>query len=141
MDRTESQPLTRAHAALLEDLHKLEQALSAASPPNMPEFCACLAATRTDVTEHFRAQEQCSFMDTVQRQQPHLEPAIHRLAAEHRELTASLDALLNEVVVSGTLGNGLRGKLTDWIERVRRHEAHEVDFIQDVVDCDIGTKD
>jgi hypothetical protein len=141
MEKTPSQPLTRAHAALLEDLRKLELALNANPPPVMAELRIRLVATRDNMVEHFRAQEQNSSMESIERQQPYLETAIHRLADEHRSLAASLDALIREATRAAALAATLRDQLRAWIGQVRRHEAHEVDFIQDAIDLDIGTKD
>ena len=132
---------SRAHAALLADLRILETAVNAQPAPAVAELRAYLSTTRIDLAEHFRTQEHDGDMDTIQTQQPRLAPAIHQLADEHHELTHGLDTLIAEAAAARTLNAALCTKVRDWIGRVRRHEIHEVDFIQDAFDRDIGVKD
>lgn len=134
-------PLSPAHAALLADLRKVEEVLRANHATDQAAVRVCLDSTRKDMVEHFRAQEQHSSMDTIQRQQPYLATAIHRLAEDHRVLRESLDALIAEVAATPALDEALTDRIRAWIGRVRRHEAREIDFLQDAVDQDIGEKD
>jgi len=144
MEKTETsvaQPLSRVHAALLEDLRRLEDVARGNTDQILAALRACLGAARRDIAEHFRAQEQSGYLDTIQKQQPRLAPAIHRLAEEHRQLTQALEALMGEAAVATVLGDGLRAQIHDWIGRVRRHEAaHETDFIQEAFGRDIGVE-
>jgi hypothetical protein len=136
-----AETLNRAHAALLEDLQKLDDAASARADLCLAELRSCLGVTRTHIAEHFRVEEQDGYMDTVQRQQPRLTWTIHQLAVEHGELTHSLDALIAEATTATMLGDALREKVREWIGRLRLHEIRETDFVQDAVNLDIGVKD
>jgi hypothetical protein len=142
MENTESQvakSASRAYAALVCDLRTLERA-ARANPP-AAELHAYLCTTRSDLAEYFRSPEETGDIEAIQDQQPRLAPAIDRLVEEHRELTQALDALIAECAAARTLTEALRSKVRDWIGQARRVETHEVDFIQDAVDRDIGIKD
>jgi hypothetical protein len=126
---------------LLEHLRKLEAAVSPHAATCPATLHACLGATRSDMVEHFRAQEQHGSMDTIERQQPYLATAIHRLAEDHHALTEAHAALMDATANATALDDALRANVRAWIARVRRHEAREIDFLQDAVDQDIGEKD
>jgi DNA-binding transcriptional ArsR family regulator len=144
MGRTEpsvAEALARAHAALLEDLRKLEEAARPASGEGLAELRARLSATQTHVTEHFRFEEQNGYMDAVRKREPRLERTIQQLAEEHRQLAQSLAVLLEQARAATSLDDPFREAVRRWIERVREHEARENDLVQDAFNLDIGAED
>jgi hemerythrin len=133
--------LNRAHTALFKDLQKLEHASRANLGEDLAKVRERLDATRTHITEHFRFEEQDGYMVAVGEREPRLQRAIHHLADEHRELSRSLDALVEEARTTTTPGDPFREKLREWIEHVRRHEARENELVQDALNWDIGAED
>jgi hypothetical protein len=133
--------LARAHAALLENLRKLDEATRPGSAEGLPELCARLAATQVHLLEHFRFEEQNGYMDAVRQREPRLERAVQELAEEHRQLAQSLAALLEKARAATSPDATVRQAVRDWVERVRRHEARENDLVQDAFDVDIGAED
>src|SRR5262249_7353893 len=88
MERAEpsiAESLTRAHAALLEDLRKLAEATRPPTSEELAELRARLGATRAHLAEHFRFEEQNGYMDVVRKREPRLERTIQQLAGEHRQ--------------------------------------------------------
>ena len=136
-----SKTLSHVHAALLEDLQKLEEAVSPRTRKSPTELSAGLRAARAHIARHFRFEEQNGYMDAVRKRQPRLERAIQQLADEHGQLKQSLDALLGEAKSAISLDDAFRERIRQWIERVRQHEMRENDLVQDAFDLDIGVKD
>jgi predicted nucleic acid-binding Zn-ribbon protein len=136
-----AEALGRAHAALLEDLRKLEGAALPAFGEGLAELRARLDATRRHITEHFRFEEQNGYMDAVRKREPRLERTIEQLAQEHRELEQSLEALIGESEVVTGLGAAYREKVRRWVEHVRQHEARENDLVLDAFNLDISAED
>jgi hypothetical protein len=133
--------LRRAHAALFEDLRKLEQAARPGAGGDLAQLMACLGATHKHVTEHFGFEEQDGYMDTVRKREPRFDRIIQQLGEEHRELMQSLDALIREVRKAACFEDAVREKIRMWVERLRRHEARENDLVQDAFSLDIGLED
>jgi len=144
MKGSEVQPgeaLRRAHVALLEDLRKPEEAVHPAPGKGVAELIARLGTTTTHITEHFRFEEQDGYMDAVREREPRLERAVGQLAAEHGELARGLAALVAQAGEVTRLDEPLRGKVREWVESLRRHEARENDLVQDAFGWDIGGED
>jgi hypothetical protein len=139
---SEAEALSRAHAALLEDLRALEVAARPQSGEGLAGLRARLRKTFDHITQHFRFEEQNGYMDAVRKREPRLERVIQQLGEEHRQLTQSLEALLDEARAAAHLvGPGLGEKVREWVERVQRHEAGETEVIQDAFNLDIGAED
>jgi hypothetical protein len=136
-----AEALERAHAALLEDLHKLEEAAHPASGEVLAELRRRLEATRRHITEHFRFEEQNGYMDAVRKREPRLERTVEQLAQEHRALEQSLEALIGEATVVSGLSEAFREKVRRWVEEVQRHEARENDLVFDAFNLDISAED
>ena len=136
-----AEALRRAHAALLEDLRKLEEAARPDSGEGPAELRARLGATRAHVTEHFRFEEQNGYMDAVRKREPRLERKIEQLAEEHRELAQSLERLIEHAGAATSLDDPFREEVRGWVERVRQHEVRENDVVQDAFNLDIGAED
>jgi hypothetical protein len=144
MRKTESsvsEALSRAHAALLEDLRKLEVAVQPSSQEELAELRARLSTTSKHITEHFRFEEQNGYMDIVRKREPRLERSIQQLAEEHRRLRQSLDMLVGELGAATNLNDAFREGVRQWIEQVRQHETRENDLVQDAFNMDIGAED
>ena len=136
-----AESLERAHAALLEDLRKLEEAAYPASGEVLAELRRRLEATHWHITEHFRFEEQNGYLDAVRKREPRLERAIEQLAQEHRALEQSLKALIREAAAVSRLGAAFREKVRRWVEHVRQHEARENDLVFDAFNLDISAED
>ena len=144
MEKVEPQlaeALSRAHAALLNDLRKLEEAERPASKTGLPALRARLDGTRAHIVEHFRFEEQNGYMDTVRTHEPRLERVIDELAEDHCRLLDSLDALIRETAMAASTNETITAKVTEWIGEVRRHEAQENRLVQDAFNMDIGPED
>jgi hypothetical protein len=144
MERIETsvaEALSRAHAALLEDLRKLETAAHPETGKSLAELRAQLSATRTHIAEHFRFEEQNGYMDTVRRREPRLEHEIQQLAEEHRQLMQSLEGLIGQANTATGLDNTFQNEVRGWIAHVRQHEARESRLVQDAFNLDISAED
>ncbi|HLN32229.1 MAG TPA: DUF2267 domain-containing protein [Gemmataceae bacterium] len=131
----------KAHAALLEDLGKLEEAARADSGEGLAKLRTRLDVTRAHVTEHFRFEEQNGYMDAVRKREPRLERTIQQLAAEHRQVAESLEQLVEQAAVATSLTDPFREEIRGWVDRVRQHEARENDVVQDAFYQDISAED
>lgn len=136
-----AETLARAHAALLEDLKKLEEAVSPASKKTVGEINARLAATRAHIVEHFRFEERNGYMDIVRNREPRLEHAIEQLGGEHRQLLQSLDAVIEKTKTASKLDDALREEVARWLHGVRDHEMRENDLVQDAFIQDLAAED
>jgi hypothetical protein len=136
-----AEALTQAHATLLHDLGKLEEAVQPASSEGLAQLRSRLAATRTHIARHFHFEERDGYMDAIRKREPRLERTVQLLAEEHGELLTSLDALVKEAEKAAKLDNGFRDKVRGWVDRVRRHEVREGELVQDAFNLDIGAED
>jgi hypothetical protein len=136
-----SHDLGEAHASLLADLCKLEQAVRPASAESPASVLGRLTATRAHITEHFRFEEQDGYMDAVRKREPRLERAVQQLADEHRLLAKSLDDLLQEAGAAKVLNDAFGERVREWVTQVREHEARETDLVQAAFNQDMGTED
>jgi hypothetical protein len=133
--------VTHAHEALSERLRELERLAGASTGQALAELRDQLAAARAELVAHFLSEEQNGYMDALRAQQPRLEHELRRLAEEHRRLTDSLESVIETVRTAEKLDKPRAEQLRRWIESVRRHEAREVDFIQDAANTDIAAAD
>jgi hypothetical protein len=133
-----AEALSRAHKALLENLRSLEDSVGPASPEGAAELVARLGALHSQISEHFRFEEQNGYMEVVKKREPRLEHRIAQLGAEHRQLLGLLDALVSR---ARRPDPGLRSDVKNWVESVRQHEVRENELVQDAFNFDIGTED
>jgi hypothetical protein len=138
---TFGEALLRAHRGLLKDLRKLRDAVRAASAGRHPDFAALLEATRADVLEHFRFEEQNGYMASVLEIQPHLKRTAEHLQEEHGRLRESLDGLVAEARSAAARTDEFRQKVLAWLQRVRRHEHSENALVQDAFNLDLSAED
>jgi hypothetical protein len=136
-----AEALRRAHAALLDDLRKLDQAARQAARGGTTALRAQLRLTRAHLAEHFRYEERDGYMGALRQREPRLERRIAGLADEHGRLMQSLQALIREAGAAGAGDDGLGKKIRAWLRRVRRHEACENQLVQEAFNTDIGAED
>jgi hypothetical protein len=141
IDRSLVEKLTRAHAALLDDLRGLEETVDPKSRLDLGQLGTRLAVAQAHVNEHFRFEERNGYMDRVRRREPRLEREIECLAEEHLELEQSLSRLFERAGTANGPMTALRQEVLDWIKRVRQHEARENDLVQGAFNLDIGAED
>jgi hemerythrin-like domain-containing protein len=136
-----AEALVQAHASLLKDVQQLEETIRGGSADGLESVRAGLDATEAHIAEHFRFEEQNGYMNVVRQREPRLEHAIQRLAEEHRELAQSLAALREEARTARSLSDSFLDEVRHWLERVRQHEWHENDLIQDALVADLSAED
>jgi hypothetical protein len=129
--------LGHAHAALLHDLHELEEAARPGASTGRAELGNRLGAVYWQMIEHFRFEEENGYMDAVRKREPRLERAVQQLAEEHRQLKQDIEALLSQVPGQGGFGEQVR----TWIGQVRAHEIRENRLVQEAFDLDLGAED
>lgn len=131
----------RAHTSLQKDLQELEEAGRTTSEKGLSRLRSRLETTRKHITEHFRFEEQGGYMDAVRKREPRLGRVIDELCTQHSQLLGSLDALLKETATASSISDSISGDVSGWINRVRHHEAHENQVVQDAFNLDIGPED
>lgn len=136
-----AEALRRAHAALLKDLTRLEEASAAASQEGIVHFRAQLEVTRRHIAEHFRFEEENGYLEAVRKRQPHLERSIEQLAEEHKALVQGLEALVARANQETSNSADLRGEVRSWVGQLRRHEERENDLVLDAFNLDVGAED
>ena len=141
VERSVAVAIERAHAALLRDLRALEAAGRSDVKNEVNALRARLDKTRAHVVDHFRFEEDSGYMDSVRKCEPRLERAVEQLAADHRALLGSLDALIEEVQMAPSLDSTLGAKVTAWIKDIQQHEARENRLVQEAFSLDIGAED
>jgi hypothetical protein len=144
MSRTETHvvnSLKQAHQALQDDLRKLEAAARSTSANAGEELRACVSATRAVVKGHFQLEEQGGYMDAVRKRQPRFERVVHELGEEHRQLTQSVEELLGQTDQAAAASDAFRERVLAWVQRIRQHEAREIDIIQEAYNLDIAAED
>ena len=141
VERSVAVSLERAHAALQKDLRALEAAGRSDVKNDVNALRARLNKTRAHVVDHFRFEEDSGYMDSVREREPRLERAVEQLAADHRALLESLDALIEKVHTAPRLDPTLGAKVTAWIKDIQRHEARENRLVQEAFSLDIGAED
>jgi hypothetical protein len=132
--------LRRAHAAVLEDLRALEQAVGPGPGGSAAQVCARLEAMQAHLVRHFLFEEWNGYLDGVRQKEPRLGRAVEKLAGEHRELADELEGLV-AATRAGDPEGSLRERVRRWLGRVRRHEARGNDLVQDAFGLDLGAED
>jgi hypothetical protein len=133
--------LDLAHASLRKDLQALQDVVSADCDATPLRMGNRLAMARTQVTEHFAWEESNGWATAILQQEPRLEHAVRHLLQEHRELTQSLDTLIDEAAAIQHADKPFREKVLRWIERVRDHEARENELLEEAFEEDLGAGD
>jgi hypothetical protein len=136
-----AEALGRAHAVLEADLGKLDEAAGADSGESLVDVRVWLAATHARLIEHFRFEEAGGYMREVRKREPRLEKVIHELGGQHRELKASLEALIEEAAAATRVHDTFREKIRAWIAKVKHHEARENEIVQNAFNLDIDAED
>ncbi len=133
--------LHQTHQALFKNLEELDETAARSGTDRSEDLRKKLAATQTLLAEHFGLEEQNGYMDALEVREPRLDRALRELVHEHRQLTTSLDALIEEAGGSTTLNEALLDRVQAWIAGVRRHEHRENELVQDAFNLDLGSGD
>jgi hypothetical protein len=133
--------LDLAHASLRKDLQALQDVVSADCDVTPLTMGNRLATARTQVAEHFAWEEKNGWSAAILLQEPRLEHAVRHLLQEHRELTQSLNTLIDEAESIQRVDKLFREKVLRWIERVRDHEARENELLEEAFEEDLGAGD
>ena len=133
--------LGRAHAALLADLDKLGDAARPEARSTASELRARLAGTQAHITAHFRFEEENGYMDAVRKREPRFTNRIEALAADHRRLSTTLEAISRDAAAATTVDESLRHRIEEWIDELTRHELRENDLVQEAFNSDISAED
>jgi len=144
MSSTESLSSTailEAHRALRFDLQRLLEAARSTPHDHPDALAAQLEATRTDLQDHFRFEEENGYMASILKMRPHLSREIQQMQAEHGTLLRSLNELISEARSAAILSYGLREKVHDWVSSVQRHEHSENVLVQDAYNLDVAAED
>lgn len=129
--------LHHAHEALLHDLRELERLAKRSTTEDISHLRTRLHSVYGDVMEHFRLEEENGYMDSVRTRSPRLERTVSQLAKEHRQLADSLESLIANVDDCSIIDGALRKDIHSWVERMRRHETHENNLIQEAFSLDV----
>lgn len=137
------QVMHEAHAALIRELAAVEECVAAGSTSSGTETQRRLVDLRSKLVNHFAFEEKDGYMVSVLGRAPHLDHVVKELLEQHRQLADALDALIGEAkqVAEGSLDDGFRSRVQEWIVRIRRHEKRENGLIQEAYNRDIGTQD
>jgi hypothetical protein len=133
--------IQRAHRMLLADLSRLEEVGCSPATGTIAELSTQLLIVQTHLVRHFRLEEQDGYMDAVLKRDPGQERAVQQILGEHQQLPGSLAALLKDVSDRQSIDEGLRLRIAEWIEKVRRHESRENLLIENVLNQDTGAED
>jgi hemerythrin len=137
--KAKAKSLAVAHAALLKNIRKLEDAISAPQEKAPAAIHTLLEEVKKHIAEHFQFEEQGGYMDQVRERFPNKDGIILKLYKEHQHLQHSLDGLLQEA--RKPLDNDFREIVRVWIERIRHHESEENALIQETLNLEIGDQD
>ncbi len=141
IETTVPDALLQAHRELRAELRSLRESARSVSADQPGDIAAQMEATRTDLQEHFRFEEENGYMASVLQLRPHLTRAIQHLQEEHRELLRSLNELITEARSAANLTAGFREKVDHWVASVGRHEREENVLIQDAFNLDVEAED
>lgn len=131
----------RGAPRIAEQHHELRQALALIeATEELTRLVPLLQALRGDLAAHFADEEgEDGLAQAVAPTAPHHLRRLEALLAEHRQLLASLDALIER---GGALWQGpvqhLVGDAREFTRRLARHEAAETALLTDAVYADIG---
>ena len=135
----------RHRAELLESIRTLEQALAAPAAGRAADWAArvhvALVELSADLREHVALTEGADGLyHDVLVASPRLSHAVTRLTAEHGEMAASMQRLLDRLahpVVPGDV-DGLREDGTALLATLSRHRQRGADLVYEAFELDIG---
>lgn len=136
-----AEQLSRAHAALLYDLGKLEESVRKPTATNEESARQHLRRIQKELIEHFRCEEENGYMEAIRKRDPNKEKAIAELEAEHRQLAGDLELLIRTTSEGLSHCPAFGENVSAWIKSVRRHEAKENAFVQESFNLDVNAED
>lgn len=135
------QELRQEHASLLDHLAQLEQAIESANGTTVANL---LKAMQQHLLRHFGFEEQDGYMNHILDRAPQLHRKVEGLLAEHREMAhelADLIAATNTLSSQAPLPGAFRHRVRQLLIKVRIHEAHENQLVQETTNQELGTED
>ena len=136
-----SAQMIRAHAALLQDLCRLEEASRRNTSSNSATVLQLLQRMQTDLHEHFRCEEQDGYMDAVRKREPNKEKVIEELHVEHRDIADKLEHLIRQIEAGSLTERARTDAVVQWVKTVRRHESKENALVQHAFNDDLSAED
>lgn len=147
MTASDDREFVALHKSLRRDLERLGGECAAAGVDRDPkaeiaELKAAIKMLRKKLAEHFAFEEQedGGYMRIVTSARPTLKSKVDRLRADHNAILASLDDLLGQRKGAQSAA-ALRSAFVAAMRTLRRHEAKEMDLVQQAVLDDLGSGD
>jgi ElaB/YqjD/DUF883 family membrane-anchored ribosome-binding protein len=137
----------RRRAELRDSLSAFESALAAPAPGRLPQWtervCAALMELSADFREHVAIAEAPDGINArALRSAPRLAKAVERLVAEHVELTARMNQLLDALAAPAAApADEVRDEATRLLGRLVRHRQRGSDLVYEAWAVDIGGAD
>jgi hypothetical protein len=131
--------MIQAHALLDKSLAQLERVTCSPQRRPLDEELLLLRVIAREVQAHFKLEERDGYMATVLKQAPQFTHAAQELLGEHRQLEASLAALIQEA--SGRPPDEVRAQVSEWVTRIRQHESRENQVVQEAYNRDAAGED
>jgi hypothetical protein len=135
--------------ASLDALHRLEAALAAPVSHRPMSWVDGVHDALLVLCDALEIQvggdaENASLLSEIAAEEPRLVPRIDRLRRQHRDLRASVQAVLDEVG-SGSRNDvdsaDIRERVAEIARRLRHHRAQEADLIYEAVNINLGAGD
>ena len=139
--------IRRRRAELRDSMSALESALAAPAPGRLTRWTervrAALMELSADFREHVTIAEAPDGINArALRSAPRLVKAVDRLNAEHAELIARMEQLLDALAApSATTAEDVRDDLTRLLGRLVRHRQRGSDLLYEAWAVDIGGGD
>jgi hypothetical protein len=133
--------LQQEHASLLQRLAHLEGAIESANGATVADH---LRAIQEHLLQHFRFEERDGYMKHVLERAPHLHRKVGSLLAEHAEMAQDLVTLIGAAAPMSNntpLSGAFRHRVRQLLSKIRVHEAHETDLVQEAANEELGTED
>ena len=100
-----------SHDSLLDRLLELERSVGSANRLSTGELCARLDVLRSELSAHFRSEEQSGALNLLATNEPRFERAARRLVDQHRRLERYLDVLREVAATADRVDDRLRRKV------------------------------
>jgi hemerythrin len=135
------------HKSLKKDLARIDRDCASATrgsdqETQVAELRAAIKVLRKKLADHFNFEEQedGGYMQLVVTARPTLTRKVNRLRADHDAILASLDEIIATPDARQTT-DALRSAFVATMRILRRHEAKEMDLVQQAVLDDLGSPD
>jgi len=147
MTRSEDRDFAELHRSLKRDLARIDRDCASASQGDgeqaqVAEVRGAIKVLRKKLAEHFAFEEKedGGYMQIVVTARPTLTRKVELLRSEHGAILASLDHIIS-TGAGGQSAAALRAAFVAAMRDLRRHEAKEMDLVQEAVIDDLGNVD